>query len=150
VDAGATSGLSIDNDPAAGVDADVVTPVGGVVTGVVAGTDDLAVDATVDATVGGVFGTLDVAVNTVTGLTSTGGLLDPVLDESAILPATSSVVGSVVGPEGVVGGVVDLDGTLHGVGGTVAGVGGLVGGLGQPADAGAGHGAVDGVTDLLF
>jgi hypothetical protein len=29
-------------------------------------------------------------------------------------------------------------------------VGGLVGGLGKPADAGAEHGVVDGVTDLLF
>jgi hypothetical protein len=149
---GANGGLSVDNDPDLGLDAGIVAPVGqltGDVTGAVTGDG-----AVIDSTVGG---TLDVAVNTVGDVTATVGL-DPLLDDTGILPATSSVVGSVVGPEGIVGGAVDVDATVHGVGstvasvgGTVEGVGGLVGGLGKPADAGAEHGGVvDGVTDLLF
>lgn len=141
--AGIGADLSVDSDPAASIDAGVTAPVGSTVTGVVAGTDQLIADTTV----GGAFGTLDVAMNTVTGVGSGTGLLD--LDGTGLLPATSSVVGSVVGPEGAVGGVVDVNGTLSGVTDTVSGVTGLLGGLGQPADTEASAG-VDGVTDLLF
>jgi hypothetical protein len=143
--AGASADLSVDSDPAASLDTELVSPVGESVTGVVAGTDQIVGGTAV----GGAFGTLDVAVNAVTGLTPANDLLDPLqLDEGPLLPATSSVVGSVVGPDSAVGGVVDVDGTLHGVGDTVTGVGGLVG-LGQSASPATGH-ATDDVTDLLF
>jgi hypothetical protein len=150
VGVGTDTGLWVDSDPAAGVDADLVTPVGatvgGTVTGAVSGTDQIVGDVAL----GGTFGTLDVAVNAVTGV-APDGLLDPLADDAAILPSTSSVVGSVVRPDGALGGVtdgaVDVDGTLHGVGNTVTGVGGLVG-LGNSGPADARHDG-DGLIDLF-
>lgn len=143
---GVTDGLSAAHDPAAGIDASVLAPVGGVTTGVVAGADHVVADTAVDGT----FGTLDTTVNGVDALTR--GVLDPLhLDHGAILPATTSTVNSVVGGvDSSVGGVVDVDSPLHGVGHTVTGVGSdAVDGLGDTV-----HGAVGddptGITDLLF
>jgi hypothetical protein len=161
---GAAAGLSADNDPAATVDADlgatvgteVVTPV----SGVVSGADRLVGDTVNETAVGG---TLDVAVNTVTGIGPVNDLLDPLdLDGEGVLPATSSVVGSVVGPDGTVDnlvhdglvhdGLAGVGDTVHGlgdtVGGTVAGVGGLIDRRGSADTSAADRG--DDVTDLLF
>jgi hypothetical protein len=135
---GADAGLSVDHDPAAGVDAGLVAAVGGTVTG--------ADQVVAETAIGGTFGALDVAVNTVAGV-APAGLLDPLADDPALLPSTSGVLGSVIRPDAAAGGGVDVDATLHGVGTAVTGVGGLVG-LGQPGDAGAREQG-DGLLDLF-
>jgi hypothetical protein len=139
---GADAGLSVDHDPAAGIDAGLVAPVGGTVTGAVSGADQVVAETAI----GGTFGALDIAVNTITGV-APGGLLDPLADDPAILPSTSGVLGSVVRPDAAAGGGADVEATLHGVGTAVTGVGGLVG-LGQPGDTGT-HEQGDGLIDLF-
>jgi hypothetical protein len=145
-DAGA--GLTVEHDPAAGVDAGLVGPVAGAVDATAGGTVSGLGSGAEDLVGGTAFGTLDIAVNTVTG--APGGLLDPLTDHPVVGPATSTVdgvLGSVVRPDAVLGDAgVDVGATLHGVG-SATGVGGLLGGVGNPADAGARDG--DGLIDLF-
>jgi hypothetical protein len=155
---GAGAELSVDHDPAVNLDAGVVAPVGATVTDVVSTTDHLLPHG--DA---GTIGTLDSTVNTVTGLPAAVGLGDTLdLDGLGVHGATSSIVGSLTGPDGVTGVLHDPAGVLHDpvehVHGTVAGVGhtvsglddGLLGGIGHPAEPAEDHGLLGGVTDLHF
>jgi hypothetical protein len=138
-------GLSIDHDPAANldVDIDVVAPVTGTVTGLVPGADQFATDT--------VSQSLDVAVNAATGVTSTVGLLHPLdLDDAAVVPATSSVGGSMVRPDTAVGGVLDGDHTAHNLVSDAPHVGGVLSGATDSLAAVTGHDSTDGIDHLLF
>jgi hypothetical protein len=148
-------GLTVDHDPAGGLDASVTAPVHQTVADVTYTADGLLSHATT--------GTLDGTVNTVTGLT---GSLD--LDVSGVHGATSSVIGSVLGsdltgsltggllPDGTgvdstLGGVEHhVSGVVGGATGLVGGVTGAVGGETHPAEPDAGHGLLGGLAGLDF
>jgi hypothetical protein len=144
--------LSVDHDPAVHLDAGVVAPVGGTVNDVVSTTDHLLPHGGL-----GAVGTLDGTVNTVTGLPAAIGLGDTLdLDGTGVHGATSSIVGSLTGPDGVTGVVHDpiqhVHSTIASVDHTVSGIdGGLLGGIGHSsADPADDHGLLGGITDLHF
>ncbi|WP_433363536.1 IniB N-terminal domain-containing protein [Actinoplanes sp. CA-142083] len=152
-----TGGLGLIHDPAAGLDATVVTTVDHT-------TADVAYSAESVVSHAAVTGTLDATVNTATGVT--GGL-----DVAGVHEATSSLAGSLTGDlggtiSGTVGGVDHTvggllpDGTVDGVLGDatgvidhhVSGVTGLVDGLThptppapEPVEPDAGHGLLGGL-----
>ncbi|GAA0558651.1 IniB N-terminal domain-containing protein [Paractinoplanes ferrugineus] len=153
-----TGGVTVDHDPAAGLDAVVhggvtagvtgglTTPVEHAVTDVTYGTDNLVPHVSA-----GVSGSLDATVNTVTGLP---GSFD--LDVSGVHGATSSIVGPVLGSD-VTGGLLPdgsaVHSTIAGVDHTVSGVlGGVTGATGttDPAHGQDGHGLLGGLTGLDF
>jgi len=144
--------LSVEHDPAVHLDAGVVAPVGGTVTDLVSTTDHLLPHGGV-----GTVGTLDGTLNTVAGLPAVGSLTGSLdLDGSGVHGATSSIVGSLTGPDGVTGVLHDpvehVHSTVADVGHVVSGVdGGLLGGIGHAADPAAeDHGLLGGITDLHF
>jgi len=154
--------LSVDHDPAVHLDAGVVAPVTGPVTGSVDGLVDGSVHGVV-ADAGdllphggyGPVGALDGALNAVTGLPAVAGLTDPLdLDGSGVHGATSSVVGSLTGPDGATGVLHDpvqhVHSTVAGVDHTVSDLGGSLPVIGHPADPAADHGVLGDITGLHF
>jgi hypothetical protein len=143
VDVPVGGGLSVDFDPAANLDVDVVTPLGDTVAGVAPGADQFVTD-----TLGQ---TLDVTINTTTEVTSTINPLDHLaLDDAGVLPATSSVVGSVLRPDSAVGGALDVDHTVHNLLPDLPDVGGLDSGVTHSLGAVTGGDSTDGIDHLLF
>jgi hypothetical protein len=149
---GAGAELSVQHDPAVHLDAGVVAPVGGSVTDLVSTTDHLLPHTGVGV---GAVGTLDGTLNTVGGLPAVGGLTDSLdLDGLGVHGATSSIVGSLTGPDGVTGVLHDpvehVHSTVASVDHTVSGVDGGLLGIGHPAEPAEDHGLLGGITDLHF
>lgn len=157
---GLATDLSGVNDVADSLDLGVVNTSG--VTGVVTTTESVVNDPTgavLDGTAtDGLLGTADFAVNTVTGLTHSLGVVDT-LDVGGLTGGLTDgltgglnnvpVVGDVVDTHGVVGGVTSTVGnTLDGVG--LTGDLGLGAGAHATADAHASGGLLGGLTDGLL